>query len=392
MDERPICRAEGFVGCGKMKKRRNEAAKSGEKMEIHAGTYKRGRKMKRKLLGTGALLLALPVYSVSNGLFQLAVCRDNSHSLLRREGLKKIWNDINGRVAERKRRREERRGKSGNGQPERGLAFADFTQELEAGKAWFEEQEKERITMTSHDGLKLVAYFLPAEVESNKILILMHGYRNKGMVWDFANLVKFYHEMGYHLLVPYQRAHGESEGKYICFGVKERYDLVQWTEYIAGRFGEKCHIFLSGISMGCTTVLMAAGLKLPEQVKGLIADCGFTSPWDIFAHVLVKDCHLPKFPFLYVADYICRAKAGFHFQECSAVDSMKWNRIPVLFIHGGKDDFVPAKMSRINYDACGAEKEIFIVDRAAHGTCNLVEPEAYRQKVTSFMERCLDKT
>lgn len=378
------------MGCGKMKKGRNEAAKSGREIGSHMGVYKRGRRIKRKMLGAGALLLALPVYGVSNGLFQLAVCRDNSHSLFQREGLKKLWNDINGRAVKRKKRREEKWGKGGS-MPEKGLSFADFTEELEIGKAWFEEQEKERITMTSHDGLKLVAYFLPAKEESNKILILMHGYRNKGMVGDFANLVKFYHEMGYHLLVPYQRAHGESEGKYICFGVKERYDLVQWTEYMAGRFGEKCNIFLSGISMGCTTVLMAAGLKLPEQVKGLIADCGFTSPWDILAHVLKKDCHLPKFPFLYVADYICRAKAGFHFQECSVAESMKWNRIPVLFIHGEKDDFVPAGMSRINYDACVAEKEIFTVERAAHGTCNLVEPEAYQRKVMEFMEKYSDE-
>lgn len=369
-----------------MKRKRNRVSKSGKETGRDMSIHKRGRKIKRKILGAGALLLALPVYGVSNGLFQLAVCRDNSHSMLRREWLKKLWNDINGRVTERKRNREEKWGKGSN-VLEKGWSFADFTKELEAGKAWFEGQEKERITMTSHDGLKLVAYFLPAEEESNKILILMHGYRNKGMVWDFANLVKFYHEMGYHLLVPYQRAHGESEGNYICFGVKERYDLVQWTEYMAGRFGEECHIFLSGISMGCTTVLMAAGLKLPKQVKGLIADCGFTSPWDIFAHVLKKDFHLPKFPFLYVADYICRAKAGFHFQEYSVTESMKWNRIPVLFIHGEQDDFVPAQMSQVNYDACGAEKEIFIVGRAAHGTCNLVEPEAYRQKVIGFMEK-----
>ena len=378
------------MGCGEMKRRGNRAAKGGMEMEIYMGNQKRGRKIKRKLLSIGALLLALPVYGISNGLFQLAVCRDDRDSLLQREGLKKLWNNINGRIAKRKKKREDSSG-AGGSQPERGLGFADFRKELEAGKAWFEEQEKERITMTSHDGLKLVAYFLPAEGEGNKILILMHGYRNKGIVWDFANLVKFYHDMGYHLLVPYQRAHGESEGKYICFGVKERYDLVQWTEYMAGRFGGKCNIFLAGISMGCATVLMAAGLKLPKQVKGLIADCGFTSPWDILAHVLKRDFHLPKFPFLYVADYICRAKAGFHFQECSVVDSMKWNRIPVLFIHGGKDEFVPARMSQMNYDACGAEKEIFIVDRAAHGTSNLVEPEAYRQKVIGFMERFVDE-
>ena len=143
--------------------------------------------------------------------------------------------------------------------------------------------------------------------------------------------------------------------------------------------------------MGSATVLMAAGLRLPEQVKGLIADCGYTSPWDIFTYMLKKDFHLPKFPFLYIADYICRIKAGFHFQECSTVDSMKGNHIPVLFIHGKKDETVPVEMSRINYEACGAEKEIFIVDRAAHGTCNLVEQEEYRKRAAAFIEKWSDR-
>lgn len=356
-----------------------------KKQKNSGNAQKFGRRVKIKLLGIAAVFLALPVYGVSNELFKLAVCRDNSVSFFQRKGIRKLADSLNDMIAGRKRKKEVN-GKK----PERGLGFADFTEEMEEGKLWFQSQEKERITMTSYDGLKLVAYYLPAPKKSHRILILMHGYRNKGIVWDFSNLVKFYHEQGYHLLVPYQRTHGESEGKHICFGVKERYDLIQWTEYISGRFEGRCSIFLSGISMGGATVLMAAGLKLPRQVKGIIADCSYTSPWDIFAHVLGKDCHLPKFPFLYAADYICHRRAGFHFQECSTVESMRENRIPVLFIHGGRDDFVPAGMSWANYEACAAEKEIFIVDRAAHGTCNLVEPEEYRRRVIKFMEKWSD--
>ena len=114
------------MGCGEMKRRGNRAAKGGMEMEIYMGNQKRGRKIKRKLLSIGALLLALPVYGISNGLFQLAVCRDDRDSLLQREGLKKLWNNINCRIAKRKKKREERCG-AGGSQPERGLGFADFT-------------------------------------------------------------------------------------------------------------------------------------------------------------------------------------------------------------------------------------------------------------------------
>ena len=105
----------------------------------------------------------------------------------------------------------------------------------------------------------------------------MHGYRAGGLT-DFAGLYRFYHEQGYDLLVPFQRSHGPSEGKYICFGVKERYDCRDWAEYAVCRAGKDCNLYLSGISMGCATVLMAAGLPLPSNVRAMIGDCAFTSP------------------------------------------------------------------------------------------------------------------
>ncbi len=329
--------------------------------------------------GIGAGLLLLPVYAVSNTLFETAILRDNSRSLLEQKWVRQLADRMQEVFQKRAKPREE-------GEKEPGISSEAFADEIEMGKQWFWAQEKERITMKSHDGLRLAAYYLPAKTESDKVLILMHGYRNDGF-GDFACLVRFYHEMGYHLLVPHQRSHGESEGKYICFGVKERYDLKQWSEYIVKRFQGKCTVFLSGISMGGATVLMAAGLQLPGQVKGIIADCAFTSPWDIFASVLQSDFHLPKTPVLEVADLICRKRAGFAFKECSTLDCMKTNRIPVLFIHGGSDTFVPTQMSYRNYEACTAEKELLIVERAAHATSNMVEPEAYRSKVKEFMEK-----
>ena len=332
--------------------------------------------------GIAALMVGLPVYLVSDALFKTAILRDNSSSFLEKKWMKRLLGQMDGCY-----RKLQRRTKAQKEESARGLAFDDFKEELEEGRAWFLAQDKERLTMTSKDGLKLTAYYLPAKIKSEKILILMHGYRNDGYS-DFAGLVKFYHEMGYHLLVPHQRSHGESEGMHICFGVKERYDLKQWTEYMVKRFEGNCDVFLSGISMGGATVLMATGLELPPQVKGIIADCAFTSAWDMFSCVLKRDCHLPVFPFLYVADLICRKRAGFGFKECSTISCMKRNQIPVLFIHGGKDDFVPMEMSSRNYEACVAKKQFLMIDRAAHGTCNLAEPAVYRSTVMEFMEKC----
>lgn len=361
----------------------------------------KGRKMKKKgsmngtgrirpprvnglgAAGIGAGVIALPVYAVSYALFESAIVRDNSHSrLLDRKRVRQLARQMACKMQEVFKKREKPQE---DGEKE-ASGFDSFAEAVETGKQWFWAQEKERITMKSYDGLRLAAYYLPAKEESGKVLILMHGYRNDGF-GDFAGLVRFYHEQGYNLLVPHQRSHGESEGEYICFGVKERYDLKQWAEYIARRFQGDCRIFLSGISMGGATVLMAAGLELPGQVKGIIADCAYTSPWDIFASVLQSDFHLPKTPVLQVADWICRRKAGFAFKECSTIDCMRTNRIPVLFIHGGADTFVPASMSYRNYAECAAEKELYIVKNAAHATSSLAAPEGYRRKVMEFMEK-----
>lgn len=138
----------------------------------------------------------------------------------------------------------------------------------------------------------------------------------------------------------------KSEGRYITYGVKERHDLKRWILYTNRNLAAKNKdIFLCGISMGCATTLMAAGLDLPDNVKGIIADCGFTSPWDIIKHVAKERFHLPPFPLMYMVDLISEVVAGFGLKEVSIPEIMKRNKIPVLFIHGDADDYVPMWMT-----------------------------------------------
>ena len=267
-----------------------------------------------------------------------------------------------------------------------GLTFDCFRDKIDEGIAWFKAQQPEKITLTSYDGLRLSAYLLPAQTDSNKVLLLMHGYRADGYS-DFAGLFKFYHDQGYHLLVPHQRSHADSEGKYICFGVKERFDCKMWAEYAVRRFGKDCNLYMSGISMGSSTVLMAVGLGLPENMRGIIADCGFTSPYDIFRHVMQLQFKLPLFPLMNLTEAVNRKKAGFGYKDVSTLDILKNCSIPILFIHGGKDEFVPTQMTLDNYSACAGPKELLIVPEAAHGTSNFVEPVRYRETVLRFMKK-----
>ena len=268
---------------------------------------------------------------------------------------------------------------------------ARFENTVQEGIRWFLGQEPELHTITSFDGLKLCAYYLPAEAPMSgkrrrNILLLMHGYRAGGLT-DFAGLYRFYHEQGYDLLVPFERSHGPSEGRYICFGVKERFDCRDWAEYAVRLAGEDCNLYLSGISMGCATVLMAAGLPLPANVRAIIADCGFTSPKEILKTVLKRDYHLPAFPLMNLTELLTKWRAGFGYSDASTLDAMRNCRIPVLFIHGEKDSFVPVQMTLDNYMACSAPKELLIVPGAAHAAASLQDPEGYRRTALAFMKK-----
>lgn len=265
-------------------------------------------------------------------------------------------------------------------------SYGEYDGLIREGVKWFRDQKPEQVILTSYDGLRLSAFYLPASQPGKKLMILMHGYRAEFFT-DFSNLYRFYHEQGYDLLVPHQRSHGTSEGRYICFGVKERYDCKTWADYAADRFGADCRIYLAGISMGCSTVLMAAGLKLPDNVCGIIADCGFTCPEDIFRHVLKRDYHLPAFPLIPLTRLLTRWRAGFGYRQVDTRKVLEKCRIPVLFIHGGRDTFVPLQMTLDNYEACSAPKELLIIPEAAHASSSFADPERYRETALRFMQK-----
>jgi fermentation-respiration switch protein FrsA (DUF1100 family) len=258
---------------------------------------------------------------------------------------------------------------------------------MDEGKAWINSHKLDRWEITSFDGLKLVGHYFPAEdKKSKKVMLMMHGYRSYNFN-DFCRSAKYFHEAGYNILLADQRCHGESEGKYICFGINERYDCRDWANEIVKKTGDDCSIFLMGVSMGCATVTMALGLDLPKNVLGCISDCGFTSPADIFRHILRSDFHLPDFPFMYTQKFLCKYLAHFDIYGCSTLDVLKTNKRPVLFIHGGQDTFVPTYMTMKNYEACTAEKELYIVDQATHAQSFLVDPEGCWKKMKEFIEK-----
>ncbi len=253
------------------------------------------------------------------------------------------------------------------------------------GCDWFRSQGSELKKLRSFDGLALYADYLPYP-GSKTTVILCHGYRSTGL-GDFGGIVRYIHEqLRLNILLIDERSHGKSEGSHMTYGIKERFDICDWANMIAREHPDH-KIFLYGMSLGAASVLMSTTTDLPKSVCGLIADCGFTSPDDVFRSVCRSMYHLPPFPFVDIAEVFTKIFAHFDCKQCSAAQALKNNDIPVLFIHGGADDFVPTWMSRENFAACRSEKELVIIDGAYHANSYYVDFEKYTDAFGAFIEK-----
>ena len=251
---------------------------------------------------------------------------------------------------------------------------------------WVSRSTQEVAEILSADGLKLVGDAVIADPDSHRWVIAVHGYRSNRK--SMLALASNYGLRGYNVLLPDLRGCGESEGEYIGMGWPDRLDMLEWIDWILQRDSE-AQIVLHGISMGGATVMMTAGENLPEQVKAIVEDCGYTSVWDIFKDELAYLFHLPAFPILYVADGISAQRAGYSFSEASSLEQVAKAQVPMLFIHGSEDNFVHTEMVHQVYEACPAEKQLLLVDGAGHGNSYNHAPELYFDTVFEFLGQIL---
>lgn len=261
-------------------------------------------------------------------------------------------------------------------------SYRKYVDHIQDADRWLAQHNAQDVYITSQDGLKLHALWVPAENPKGSI-IFAHGYRSTPLL-DFGLVLSYYHSKNMNLLLPYHRAHGKSEGKLITFGVLESNDMQAWIAY-HDRFLCDCPVILSGLSMGASTVLYLANRDLSPNVKGIIADCGFTSPHEILACVFRDVTHLWAAPSLLVAELCARCFGGFSFWQCDTRKSLSCSRIPVFIVHGKADDFVPCEMSQEAYDSCTSNKKLLLVEGAGHGVSFLVEKEKYIQLIDAFL-------
>ena len=218
-----------------------------------------------------------------------------------------------------------------------------FIRVMQESAKHLEEKPNETISIMSYDGEQLVGHWIPVKVADS------------------------FEQNDCSVLYIEQRATNQSGGKYIGFGLVERYDCQSWINWVVERCGNEIPIYLCGVSMGATTVLMAAGFELPDNVRGIIADCGFTSPHAIWKHVANNNLHIIFNMRGVIADEIFRQKLQISPDEYSTLQALADSRIP--------DE---------NYQACNAPKRLFVVPGADHGMSYYLEPQKYEQEMKLF--------
>ncbi|MFJ7731053.1 alpha/beta hydrolase [Lysinibacillus sp. NPDC097231] len=260
------------------------------------------------------------------------------------------------------------------------------TKEKEEREKWFKENYEDSF-IQSFDDLNLHSYTLKNTKETNKWAIVFHGYSSDGT--QMTKYAKHFYDKGFNVLIPDARAHGKSEGDYIGMGWHDRFDVVSWINNVIDS-DKNAEIVLYGISMGGATVMMASGENLPDNVKAIIEDCGYSSVWDEFSYQLQSIFNLPAFPIMHFSSIVTKLRADYTLGEANTVEQVAKSKTPMLFIHGSNDTFVPSDMLNEVYEAANVPKEKFIVEGAGHGGAESVAEDSYWETINNFLTKYLE--
>ncbi|MFC2947106.1 alpha/beta hydrolase [Virgibacillus sediminis] len=261
---------------------------------------------------------------------------------------------------------------------------------LEGGwREWTAAQDFEQWELETHDGLTLQGYYLEADEPTDKTVIFAHGYLGRGT--DMGLYGEYYHEeLGYNIFTADMRGHGNSEGEYIGFGWHDRLDYLGWIDQAIEKLGDDADIVLHGVSMGAATMLMTSGEDLPDNVQAVVADSPYTSVYDLFDYQLERMFHLPDIPVLPSTGMVTKVRAGYTLKEASALEQVKKTEIPILYIHGKDDTFVPTAMAEELHANTNSESELVLFDDSSHGEAFVIHRERYVEELKEFLAKHID--
>lgn len=269
-----------------------------------------------------------------------------------------------------------------------GEDFPLIAKMIKDGQQMLIKRPHEEVSVKTDDGYTLYGDFYVNPIPTNNTILCVHGY-NSDAYGDFGLIGNSLLDNGYNCLLLNHRHHAKSEGKFIGFGVLDSRDLIKWIEKINERYPNG-KIIIYGISMGAATVMQASNKYLTDNVVGIVEDCGFTSCWDEFKHMLNSIAHIPSFPLLNIMNFYTKNILGFDLRESDSRACLSQTKLPVLFIHGESDIFVPTYMVDECYNACNSKKEKYTYSNSTHAQSYYKHKEEYEERLYRFIENCLN--
>lgn len=260
--------------------------------------------------------------------------------------------------------------------------FDEFKKTLDP--KWWDKHNAERISIESFDGLNLSALYVKNEVETNKIVIFSHGY--SASATSMVLYAPTYYDLGYDVISVDNRSHGKSEGDIIGMGYFESKDMLSWINKAIEIKGDDCEIVLHGVSMGASTMCSVSNKDIEKNVKCIISDCAYDNAEEVYTHLLKSEYNLPKFPIINALELICKVRGNYLLSDADITNSVANSKVPILFIHGSEDTFVPVYMAKNLYNATPKDKrELYIVNGASHAASIMINKDEYIEKITDWI-------
>lgn len=249
--------------------------------------------------------------------------------------------------------------------------------------SWWNNHKYQVISIKSFDNLNLVGYYF--DKKSNNTALLVHGYASNA--YEMQCYAKMFYDMDYNVLVIDNRGHGKSDGKIISMGYYEKYDISSWVNFLIDK-NKNVKIVVFGISMGGASVCLYSGTEKPKNVKAIISDCAYSSAYKIVKSVANKSVVFSILPTLQVFNLYTKLKVGFKLSDINVVKQIEKCDVPMLLIHGEKDNFVPFSMQGELYNACPEQyRNKFSVENAGHGESLYTLKGKYIKKVEEFLKK-----
>lgn len=265
-----------------------------------------------------------------------------------------------------------------------GSKWLPYKEILEKNLEEFKNHSQEEVEIMGVKNAKLKGTLFKPIKETKKVILFAHGWRNTGL--SDLSCTGYFLLDDYYLLAIDHYAHGRSEGKYISFGAYDSLNILRWVDFLNQKFDHQCEIYLYGISMGATSVLMTADQNM-ENVQGIIADSGFSDGYQLFKEVISRETKISKDIIAFNERILIKILAGYDIKKCSTLNHLTNSKYPILFMHGDKDNFVVLEHAINNYNVCTSPKQIVIFDNCTHIIAGMKESEKYQNIIIAFLEK-----